>query len=314
MREFPRLLVISAVFVSFAIAAPTLAKDAATPLVLKPATPWQSVWDDDSCRMARIFGEGDDKIAFYLERYEPGDRFFLMAAGSPLAAGRNAQAVFMFGPNGKEKEGDGENGTFGSYKPALFEGNMSLMPLSDDTDEAGEAGEAGFDPEAEAADTDVFGQELTPAQEARITYLDIVRKRGRPVRLNLGAMDKPMAALRSCMDELVTSWGIDMDAHRALTRAVAPASSPGRWLTARDYPSQLLQKNMQGLVQFRLMVGTDGKPTGCHIQRSTRPEGFDKAVCNGLMRRAEFEPALGSDGTPVASFWRSSVRFDIPGR
>ena len=31
----------------------------------------------------------------------------------------------------------------------------------------------------------------------------------------------------------------------------------------------------------------------------------------GLMRRAEFEPALGKDGQPIASYWHSTVRFQM---
>ena len=120
-----------------------------------------------------------------------------------------------------------------------------------------------------------------------------------------------MAAMRRCTDELLTHWGIDLEQHRHLTRGVRPASNPGNWLNSKDYPTKLLRQGMQGIVQIRLSIDERGKPTACHIQQSTRPAEFDAAVCDGLMRRAEFEPALGAEGEPVPSYWHSSVRFEI---
>lgn len=286
------------------------AKDDEAPLVLEPSSHWNLDYADDSCRLARIFGEGDDKVAFYIERYEPGDRFFLMVAGEPLNGSTRANAKFSFGPNGKEREGTGEMGAFGAYAPALFESNMALMPLSDDNEDYNAL--KSFDAEEIAADTDVLGQELSSAQEASIEWLDIQRRSKRAVRLALGSMGEPMNAMRTCSQQLLTDWGIDVDAHKGLTRRVTPTRNPGRWMSPSDYPTGLLRKGMQGLVQVRISVGTDGKPTQCHIQKSTRPQGFDDAVCDALMRKARFDPALDKDGKPLASYWRTSVRFDIP--
>lgn len=285
------------------------AKDDEAPLVLEPSSHWNLDYADDSCRLARIFGEGDDKVAFYIERYEPGDRFFLMVAGKALEGNRRANAEFSFGPGGKTREGEGETGTFGEYDPALFEGAMALMPLSDDKDDDSYRG---FNAEEFAADTNVLGQELLPDQEAAIEWLQISRGSKQPVRLALGSMGQPMSAMRACTDELLTSWGVDIAAHGSLTRRATPTRSPSRWMSTSDYPTELLRKGMQGLVQVRLSVGADGQPTQCHIQRSTRPEGFDTAVCAALMRKARFDPALDAGGRPIASFWRTSVRFDIP--
>lgn len=303
-------LITSAAVGIASFATPANAKDEKLPLILMPSSPWNLDYADDSCRLARIFGEGDDKVAFYIERYEPGDRFFLMVAGGPLDGSSRTNARFGFGPNGKEREGTGEMGSFGAYAPALFESNMALMPLSDDNDDYNAL--TSFDAEKTAADTDVLGQELSAAQEANIEWLEVQRRSKQPVRLALGPMGEPMAAMRTCTQQLLTDWGIDVEAHKGLTRRATPTRNPGRWMSSSDYPTGLLRKGMQGLVQVRLSVGTDGKPTQCHIQKSTRPQGFDDAVCDALMRKARFDPALDKDGKPLASYWRTSVRFDIP--
>jgi hypothetical protein len=66
------------------------------------------------------------------------------------------------------------------------------------------------------------------------------------------------------------------------------------------------------IVEFRLSIGADGVPLACHIQETTRPKEFDNAVCKSLMRRARFEPALDATGTAITSYYRNTVRFQIP--
>lgn len=301
-----------AVLVSAALLAQSsavVADDGKAPLVLEPSAPWHVNYANDSCRLARIFGEGESKAAVYLERYEPGDSFFLVAAGKRLAGRDKLNSRFEFGPGGMVVEDGEQVGDMAEFGPAIMSG-MTLLPTSQD--ERGERRTKRYDPNEEAQNTEIFEQELTADQEAAIEWLEVRRGKLPAVRFMLGSMRKPMAAMRACTDELMTHWGIDLDAHRNLTRAAAPESNPGDWIDSGDYPRDLLRKGAQGLVQFRLSVSAEGMPTQCHIQQSTRPEGFDKAVCETLMRRARFEPALGADGQPIASFWRSAVRFMMP--
>ena len=41
-------------------------------------------------------------------------------------------------------------------------------------------------------------------------------------------------------------------------------------------------------------------------------KGFDDAVCAAMMKRARFDPALDKDAKPIKSYWRTSVRFQMP--
>lgn len=292
----------AALFVS-----PAAAQDA--PLVLQPSSDWHMEYADDSCRLARQFGDGENASIFYIERYEPGDQFFLLVGGAPFAGRAHRNDVVRFGPDGNEQKGFIPEGELGDYKPALV---LTVMQLLSDPAEKADS-RARFNREAIASNTDVFGQKASPADENRISWFEVARHQGVPVRLMLGAMGEPLAAMRKCTDELLAHWGVDLPAHRGLTRAVAPRANPANWVTSSDYPSKLLIKGEQGIVQFRLSIDANGRPTQCHIQRSTRPEGFDKAVCNALMRRGRFDPALDADGQPIASYWRSTVRFVVPG-
>lgn len=278
-------------------------------LKLEPSSTWHLDYADDSCRLMRKFGRGGQETVLLLERYQPGDSFFMVAAGPPLKSRSRGEPKFRFGPDGHEYDGPSFNGDLGPYEPA-FMASMSLLPLS--YERKNQPGRNRSDP-GEAA-REMFKQELSAEQEANIEWLEVQHGKAPPVRFMLGSMAPPMEAMRKCTDELLTHWGIDIKAHKELTRAVAPSTNPGSWLSFRDYPVDLLRKGEQGIVQFRLSVDGGGRPTQCHIQKSTRPAGFDDAVCRALMERARFEPALGGNGQPIASFWRSRVTFELPPR
>lgn len=292
------------------VATPALGASEKPPLVLNPSSNWNVNYADDSCRLARVFGTGDEKMFFSVDRYEPGDPFLLMIAGRPLRDRQPERTEVRFGPGDNGAIDGLEGGSLSSYDPAFFRSSAKLVS------DPPEAPKRRYEWNAEEylAERLVKAKnQIPPSVEASVTWVQASAKGKPPVRLNLGPMGKPMAALRACTDELMTHWGIDLEAHKNLVRPAVPTDSPGNWLTSNDYPTELLDKGYQGLVMVRLSVGPDGAPTECHIQQSTRPAGFDDAVCQALMRRARFQPALGADDKPIASYWRTSVNFQIPG-
>jgi hypothetical protein len=74
----------------------------------------------------------------------------------------------------------------------------------------------------------------------------------------------------------------------------------------------MLSAGQPAIVEFRLSVSADGVPTSCHIQLTTRPKEFDAAVCDSLMRRARFTPALDAEGKPLISYYLNTVKFALP--
>ncbi|MBD3814097.1 MAG: TonB family protein [Betaproteobacteria bacterium] len=270
------------------------------PLVLEPSSQWMVNYGDDSCRLARTFGTGDAQIAFYLEDYGTTSSFQLVVAGSPLRRAKNYLGLYyQFGPSQLRQRSEPLIGTLGQYDPSFIISTGRFAPLSEE------------ELAAKRENRDVPEKVLSPSEEESIVWLGLGTKSDDIVRLDLGPMKTPMDSLRTCNDELLTHWGIDVDAHRTLSREVVPLGNPGTWVTPKDYPTGMLRKGQPGLVQVRLMVDPVGKPSSCHIQQSTRPQEFDDAVCAALMRRAMFEPALDAGGRPIASYWQSSVRFQI---
>lgn len=265
-------------------------------LELAPSSKWNAHYADDFCRLTRGFGEGRQEVVLVIDRFQPGDSFRLMFGGKPLGGGSpRGKARVQFGTALAEQELDYFQGILGKLPAWVFGQTSRIRPYP-----------------ALAEDGQYISDgPVTAEEEASVTQIRIGRPLRRAIVLKTGPMKDAFAALDKCADELVTHWGIDVERHRTLSRWLRPLENPGTWIKSADYPRSMLNKWQPGLVQFRLIVGADGVPTGCHIQQSTNPEGFDEAVCKALQKRARFEPALDAEGKPLASYFISMVRFQI---
>ena len=280
---------------------------------LAPSSDWILKYDDDSCRLLRLFGEGHDKAVLILERYVSGDEFDMIVAGSPLEEigdkSKLDDFTYTFGPDEEPQSQNEGFGVFGEYDPAVVvTGAVFGRDEGEEADRKWKKPDADEIPEA----YDPLEHSFSAERETKIRWLQVSRGSEQPVRLDTGPMQAPLEQMRKCTDALMGAWGIDVAAHAKLTRPVMEKTNPGRWLRVEDYPTHLIASGTQGIVQFRLSVDTRGKPTDCHIQRSTRPAEFDEVVCEALMRRARFVPALDANGAPIASYYRTTVKFVIP--
>ena len=294
------------IFVLLAALALPGAVAAKEPLRLTPSSKWNVHYAEDSCRMARSFGEGDQKVVLMVARYQPGDALRLSFIGKPAHTRLNEGVVRLrFGPAEAEQEVQFYPGTLANKTPTLIiRGAVRLAPRSPEEIAAYEAS-------VKARRFDFDWPDITPEQEAAVTFVEVKRAVRQPFILETGSLGAPLAALEKCTDELLGHWGINVAKHAALSRKVKPRSNPGDWVTSRDYPTEMWMMGKRAIVQFRLNVDVAGKPTACHIQQSTRPKAFDDAVCKAIMRNAKFEPALDAGGDPIASYWLNSVTFHM---
>lgn len=288
-----------------ALALPGLAV-AKEPLRLKPSSKWNVHYAEDSCRMGRSFGEGDKKITLLVDRYQPGDALRLSFVGKPADTSLNEGIVrIRFGPAEIEQEAEFYPATLADKTPSLIiRGSVRIAPYSPEV-------HAAHDAALKAKRYDFEWPQVTPEQEAAVTFIEVKRSIRQPFILETGSLGAPLAALEKCTDELLDHWGIDVAKHAALSRKLRPRSNPGQWMKSRDYPLPMLLSGKRAIVHFRLNVDAAGKATACHIQQSTRPKAFDDAVCKAIMRNAEFDPALDAEGKPIASYWLNSVVFHI---
>lgn len=119
-------------------------------------------------------------------------------------------------------------------------------------------------------------------------------------------MDKPFAALGTCTDDLVTSWGLDAKQQTALTTRPRPLNHPNTWIRSSNYPKAMLTRGKQALVSFRLM-GAEPQPLArCSVPTTTRQSAIS---CGLLVRRARFSPALDAKNQAVPSYYLNTVRW-----
>lgn len=285
--------------VALLVALPLLPGSAhAAETVLEPLDKWVLNYADDSCRLARAFGKGDDRVVLMLDQFQPQGRLVMSLVGKRFKwLGPNRVSLSStFGPglpNGPFI--DAIMGTVGpDNAPILMTGPRDLLNRPHDQKDDGERDE---------------GLATIAEQGAAITELSIAASGMRRLTLHTGSMKAPIEAMNTCMSALVKAWGLDPVQQVELTKQVAPLSRPRSWLLPDDYPKEPLYKGAGAIVQFRLMVGADGKPTACHIQQATRSPEFTKLTCDLLMKRARFAPALDNGGKPVASYYINSVRW-----
>jgi Gram-negative bacterial TonB protein C-terminal len=295
---------IFAALAMLAITAPALAQSGKQPLVLKQASPWNVDYANDQCRLIRQFGSDEEKVFAIFDRYGPGERFRLTVAGKPVKTSHvKGELTIRFGPSEGEQTVEFYSGTTADYPSLIIQKQMRVAPLT-----PAEQVESDKSPDGVWVDLPSVG----PEREGAIRNLTVGKPLRQSIVLETGSMRKPFEALGKCVDNLMTTWGIDVDKHRSLLQDVKPLTSPGKWIVPDDYPVKMLSAGQPAIVEFRLSVGADGKPASCHIQSTTRPKEFDNAVCGSLMRRARFAPALDADGQPLVSFYRNTVRFAIP--
>lgn len=278
---------------------------------LKPSSKWLMDYAPDSCRLMRVFGEGSDQITAQLIRYQPSDRLELNLIGKPLANLLDVSfAEVRFGDTGKFARVRAFPGG-ANDSPALF-----MAVRLDNNPADGTPYEMGKDLSLESPRRWVLadgenGQAVAPDLETRISTVT-VEVRQRKIVLQLGAMTKPMAALRQCSQDLIQLWGLDPHQQGTLTRAPQPIGNPYSWIQT-TYAPDLAFDSERALVHFRLMIDEQGKPTSCAVQANIEiNQHFSGPGCTALMKYARFSPAVGPDGKAVASFYSLRAVWFMP--
>ena len=122
-----------------------------------------------------------------------------------------------------------------------------------------------------------------------------VRLAGMKEPIEITGSGKAIAALRQCIDDQLSAWGVDAKAFDSLRM---PATDPAEhlWFTDSDYPSDALRAGEQGDVIARMDVSATGTVTKCAVVGSSGSNSLDSATCNSALRVGRFNPAIALDG------------------
>jgi Gram-negative bacterial TonB protein C-terminal len=264
----------------------------ADPVRYTRAGHWEINYDRDSCHLQARFGTDDGVQYASFTRYQPvsadapgGMELALYGKRLDVSGGRRDTAL-DFGV-GKPLKVTALTGTQGEFHMAIFRFVGYAQRKSSDT------------------------PVMNDAIESRVTGLTVKMYAKPAFHLEFGSLTKPMAAMQACTENLVKSWGFDPKVQATLKERPAPRNSPATWLSGDDYPDKALRAGAAGLVQFRLSVEADGSVSGCYILARTEPDVFATPTCRAMMRKARFKPAIDAAGNPVASYFVSSVLYNL---
>lgn len=128
------------------------------------------------------------------------------------------------------------------------------------------------------------------------------------VSVPLRATPAAARALAACEDRKLRSWGISPALLNTLQRRPVPLTPLSSGL--RDiYPDAALRLNAQGDLVLLLTVATDGSVQRCAAVEASVYREFYYAACDALKRSAKFQPALDSNGNPIAAPYLIPISF-----
>lgn len=295
-----RLIGIAAVL-TVLVPQPVIADDEV--ITLAPGSPWVMDYADDSCSLRREFGNADDRVILKLEQFAPDRDEMQITVAGPRMQWRNRRAS---GEPAIRYIPDAEPAAIvtplnitmaNDWRGIAFFSSLMIAP----------AAASGLEGEALQAFVRGFDR---PPRERSVTALEIRNGLVDDLVLQTGSLGPPMVAMRACLDELLTHWGVDAAAHRGMRQPVAPVDSDG-WGSAvwRSYPRAMAERGEQALVRIRLSISADGHPTDCHTQLRVGDEEFSRRACEILMGRARFSPAIDAQGNPIASYYLMILSF-----
>lgn len=278
-----------------ALAGASPAGAAETAAVLPATSPWNVDYADDSCALRRSFGDGEKSAVFEIRQFVPSVMADFTIAANGIGISTRQAIQLHYEPESRPRI---EGRSLRVILPQFYRGyayNDALTPIPPGSDPKTYV--PATDPERGAWESSIRAVTVTSGFDRRFT-------------LATGPLHRPLEALRACMDELLTHWGIDVAAHKTMTKGVEAIDMPD--LTAHllaAYPSYQLDTGKSGTVRLRLMIDAQGKPTACHIQMKAKDDAFETTACRKFMTYGKFRPALDKDGKPMASYFVNRVIY-----
>jgi len=120
--------------------------------------------------------------------------------------------------------------------------------------------------------------------------------------------------------ETLAAWPLPADRAALAALRECVAALPGRpaagnlaaYFGRDDYPAAAIRAGEQGIVDFRLDIGADGRVAGCAILRSSGSPRLDAGTCRLLRSRARFAPARDAAGAPVPDSFTGRIEWRLP--
>lgn len=284
------------------LAFPQIAAAEETP-VLAPSSPWTLRFGDDTCLLAREFGQGDDKVEWLLEKQDANPFYRLTLVGERFRSTQRREAVILTFDFSVPLNTMAVTGTSAEGRPTItFMIGIGYPPSA--LGKYYPFDEGGLDL-AVPADPSAQPPSFQEAHLRAVTTVRVKTSSGQ-VALQTGSLGKLLTATGVCMDDLLARWGFDVEARRGLKTPPRPIGDPGDWLESSDHATGSADTRQRAAFRFRLSVSPDGRASNCAILSSASPESVQR-TCELIRQRARFRPAIGADDKPVAYYFIGTV-------
>lgn len=282
---------------AFALAAAVFSFSASasdTPTALSPSGNWNVDFAPNKCRLARIFGEGENRHLLFIEQYWPGKHFGLTVSGPGLKRWHSrARTKLQFSSEREPFTTEPFKGDTETFGPAMIYSSVSL--------ENGTQGD-----EQDGGAVPFLDTELANTVE----FIEL-RQGGKALRLDTGPLGEAFEVLNRCTEDLLRDWGLDAEKLKTATRR--PTFENKRSVVRqilRTYPAAALNRGEQGIFRMRALIDENGKVTDCVINEATTADRLESPACKA-MRKARFSPALDASGEPIPSYYATSITYRI---
>jgi hypothetical protein len=282
------------------VAAPASAAKA--PLELEPSSKWNIDNCLERCTLMREFGSGASAVHLQIDSFGAWNAFRVLLNGSaiPRLDGPTGSAGVRRSGDPKPTELDTLQGNVGKTHALSFD--LAFAPYI-----SAETYRRMDDDEKRKWSAEMSRPQ--PDYDATVEWIS-VRARGTTMVLHTGSMARPLAAMRTCIDDMYMSWGVDPARQKALSQPARPTQSTVRKVQ-HDYPVGPRLNGTNAYVPVRLTVDATGQATSCVVQSEGVDEPFKAAVCEHL--QGSFEPALDAEGKPAASIYHTAVFYLVNG-
>lgn len=277
-------------------ASPVRAADDEAPVVLEPSSQWAVDFAEDKCRLVRTFGSKDSRHVLFFEQGGPGRGFGLTAAGPRLERFRSTRTSVRFGEFPPYVDKSSFTGTLGTFGAAIIWSNLAFAP-NDDT----------------AGDSSAFLPmlpEIDVENAAKVSTITVQRPKN-TVIFNTGTLKDAIQVLNQCAQDLLGSWGLDVERHRTAARLPVWTNEAEIVRSINGaYPAEALRKEAQAIIRMRIIVDEVGRVAECKLVDATAEEGLSSPACK-VMQKAIFSPALDREGKPMRSFYLNNIVYKL---
>jgi hypothetical protein len=284
------------------VANPTAASESTLPKQLNPRSAWRLDYGKEKCALVQEYTGDGDTVLLEIDSYgsQEGFQVILSGKGIPSTSGIT-RAVVRFAGDPAGRTVNALAGTTSQGAAAIFL-PLSFVPYEQ------------YERRTKADDVEDGQSELPDRAFAdyQRTIHEFVVGLGSAsvIQLNVGDIAKPLDALRTCVDKLVSSWGVEPAVQDSLSRPAMPDMVGIRAVQAR-YPESMLRNLESTLIYVRVNVDAGGNATSCVLQTPTADSGLNaeltQNICGSLRH---FRPALDANGKAVASVLTTRVSYN----